>query len=449
MRANVFLRCLCAAVAVGLIVAVGAAPLARAAAEKQGEINWSHAQQLYEKARSGQSLTPEENAYLEKAKAAKRQEQTGDRPGAAGRAGAAGDKQGGVNWEYVQQLLRRSRGGEPLSTTESAYLENAKRVRAQGAMREAPRAPAPATTSTGLVPLDQMSAADRYKGQDGGLYGGGRNEPPLALQTAAKKESARIVPLDADGKPAADGKIVLLSIGMSNTTQEFSKFKELADRDAAKSPQLVIVDGAQGGMDAARWSDAAGSPWSVAEQRLKAAGVTPQQVEVVWMKHARIAAGNYGEFPKHADELRGHFLKSLNIAKQKFPNLRVAYLSSRIYAGYAATPLNPEPYAYESAFVVRGLILDQMKGEPKLNCDPSRGEVVAPLLLWGPYLWADGLKGRKSDGLIWKREDLAGDGTHPSGTSGREKVGRLLLGFLKSDPYARGWFVKAADAGKK
>ena len=39
-----------------------------------------------------------------------------------------------------------------------------------------------------------------------------------------------------------------------------------------------------------------------------------------------------------------------------------ATLSSRIYAGYAVTPLNPEPYAYESAFSVRGLIQQQMAG---------------------------------------------------------------------------------------
>jgi len=70
------------------------------------------------------------------------------------------------------------------------------------------------------------------------------------------------------------------------------------------------------------------------------------------------------------------------------------------------------------------------------------GDAVAPLLLWGPYLWGDGMTPRKSDGLIWTREDLAGDGTHPSPTSGREKVATLLLKFLKGDPNARGWFCR-------
>src|SRR5262245_13460059 len=80
---------------------------------------------------------------------------------------------------------------------------------------------AKAKTSTGLVPLTQMTAKDKYKGEDGGLYGGGKNEPPAAHQAAAKKEAAKVTPLDAAGKPAKDGKVVLVSISMSNATQEF------------------------------------------------------------------------------------------------------------------------------------------------------------------------------------------------------------------------------------
>ena len=42
---------------------------------------------------------------------------------------------------------------------------------------------------------------------------------------------------------------------MSNTTQEFSAFQRLAATDPDKSPSLVTVDGAQGGMTAARIKD--------------------------------------------------------------------------------------------------------------------------------------------------------------------------------------------------
>ena len=63
--------------------------------------------------------------------------------------------------------------------------------------------------------------------------------------------AAQIQPLDANGNPNAGGKIVMISVGMSNTTQEFSSagtgnFKARADADPAKNPQLIIVDGAPG-----------------------------------------------------------------------------------------------------------------------------------------------------------------------------------------------------------
>src|SRR5207302_7240934 len=57
-------------------------------------------------------------------------------------------------------------------------------------------------TSVGFKPLNQMTAHDIYQGEDGGLYGGGENEPPEAHQAAARKESSKIVPLDAGGKPS-------------------------------------------------------------------------------------------------------------------------------------------------------------------------------------------------------------------------------------------------------
>jgi hypothetical protein len=96
-----------------------------------------------------------------------------------------------------------------------------------------------------LVPLNELTGT--YKGEDGGLYGGGRNAPPATHLAAYLKESQRIQPLDAEGKPSPDGKIVVLGIGMSNTTMEYSRFVQVANAYAGKSPQVVVVDGAQGG----------------------------------------------------------------------------------------------------------------------------------------------------------------------------------------------------------
>ena len=292
--------------------------------------------------------------------------------------------------------------------------------------------------SVGFKPLNEMSATDKYKGEDGGLYGGGKNEPPAAHREAAEKELAKIVPFDASGKPAANGKIVLVSISMSNATQEFSRFKQLADADPQKSPLLTIVDCAQGGQAMAQWIDPNARPWQVAMSRIEQAGIAPEQVQVAWVKLANI--GPTGELKDHCEKLASDTTCVLQNAKAKFPNLRIAYLDSRIYAGYATTRLNPEPYAYEGAFAVRWLIQDQIKRGHDLNFDPQYGEVKSPLLLWGAYLWADGTTLRKSDGLSYTRDDLAGDGTHPS-NRGREKVAQLLLTHFKTDSLSKPWFV--------
>jgi hypothetical protein len=288
---------------------------------------------------------------------------------------------------------------------------------------------------TGVVPLSEMGAKDAYKGEDGGLYGEGKNEPPAAHAAAAKAEAEKIQPLDGEGKPSKTGKVVLLSIGMSNTTQEFSRFLQLQGGRRGEGT-LAIVDGAQGGQAAAQWNTPEARPWAEAERRLGAAGATPQQVQIVWIKQALIRQGQFGAFPAHAKKLQEEMKKIVLIARAKYPNLRIAYLSSRIYAGYAKSELNPEPYAYEGAFSMRWLIRDQINGDKELAFGPDG---KAPLLLWGPYLWGDGVNARKSDGLVWNESDFGRDGTHPS-DSGRDKVAQMLQKFFKADPYVGKWF---------
>jgi lysophospholipase L1-like esterase len=302
--------------------------------------------------------------------------------------------------------------------------------------------------TTGMVPITELGEGE-YKGQKGGLYGGGQNTPAESQLKAAKDQTSLIQPLDPNGVPSPTGTIVLISLGMSNTTQEFSTFKKLADADPNKSPQMVIVDCAQGGQAAYQWAypgeDAKKpSPWPVMDERIQRAGVTAAQVQVVWLKQAEISPARLGEFPAHAQVLRDNIAIILRKLKARYPNLHLAYLSSRIYAGYATTALNPEPYAYESAFSVRWLIEAQVNNDPNLNYDAAKGPVVAPLLLWGPYLWADGTRPRQGDGMVWLPEDLGPDGTHPS-TSGRQKVARMLLSFFKTDANTQQWFLRPAD----
>ncbi len=87
-----------------------------------------------------------------------------------------------------------------------------------------------------------------------------------------------------------------------------------------------------------------------------------------------------------------------------------------------------------------GLIERQIKGDKELAYNGDKA--IAPVLLWGPYLWADGVTPRKADGLVYERSDLGPDGTHPS-QAGREKVAQQILDFCKTDPLAKGWFAKS------
>lgn len=344
-----------------------------------------------------------------------------------------------VDFEKAREIFARASRGEPVSAEDRAYVERAKQAKQkQPAAKNPPGAPPPKWTQH-LTPLDQLGTAT-YKGEDGGLYGGGRNDPPAAHLAAALRESAKIVPVGADGRPAADGKIGLLSVGMSNTTQEFSRFMSDAARDPRKSPRVVLIDGAQGGQTGARWADPATPLWIEVDNRIARAGLTAAQIQVAWLKQAEAGPARLGDFPKHADVLRENLVTALGHLQKRFPNLRLVYLSSRIYAGYATTALNPEPYAYESAFAVRRLIQDQIAGRAELNFDSARGVVRSPLLLWGPYLWADGTTPNKIGGLTYEPADLGPDGTHPS-DSGRAKVARLLLDFFTGDPTARTWFL--------
>ena len=318
---------------------------------------------------------------------------------------------------------------------------------AAGAPQAAPGAPV-SPEHADLKPLGELGRAE-YRGFPGGLYPDGKNERPAAHETLGLSLARQVRPLGPDGRPADDGRIVLLTIGMSNTSQSTQGFQAALAGEPARNPGLVLINGAQGGMTAARIQNpedgASGTQyWSVVDDRLKQGGVTRAQVQAAWIKQAD--AGPAQGFPGYARTLQAELARIVTLLPGRFPNLKLVYLSSRTYGGYATTRLNPEPYAYESGFAVKWLIEQQLKGEPSLNCDPAKGPIRAPWLSWGPYLWANGER-RRADGFSYTRADFVQDGTHQS-RSGQQKVGELLLRFFKTDSTARGWFGGQMGEGR-
>lgn len=309
------------------------------------------------------------------------------------------------------------------------------------------------------VPLTDLGAGN-YLGFSGGLYPNGANIPPAAHRTLGLAQAQAVQPLDTAGNPSSAGKIVLLSIGMSNTTQEFCSadssvmpcsawsFMGQAAADAAvNKATLTIVNGARSGQTAPDWDSPLDTNYDrIRDTRLVPLGLSEQQVQVAWVKVAN--AGPTVSLPATEADAYGLLASMGGIVralKLRYPNLQQVFLSSRIYAGYATTTLNPEPYAYESGFAVKWLIqaqIDQVESGGTL-VDARAGDLnpngVAPWIAWGAYLWADGLTPR-SDGLVWERADLEADGTHPA-QPGESKVAAQLLSFFKTSEFSRCWFV--------
>jgi hypothetical protein len=307
------------------------------------------------------------------------------------------------------------------------------------------------------IPLNDLGSGKYLSQFPGGLYEHGTNTPPADHLAIGLGQSAQVRPLDRGGKPSASGKIAMVSVGMSNTTQEFCatgnpapctswSFTGQASADpAVNHSTLVLVNGARSGQAADSWESPSQPDWDGVKANLTAAGLTEAQVEAAWIKQANIQPKVSLPSP-NADAYRlvGQLGNIARALKVRYPNIRLAYFSSRIYAGYASTTLNPEPYAYETGFAMKWLIEAQVEQERSGKIDPLAGDLgpaAAPWLSWSAYLWADGLNPR-SDGLTWARNELESDGTHPA-QAGEQKVGSMLLAFFKSDPTTRSWFLEA------
>jgi hypothetical protein len=215
---------------------------------------------------------------------------------------------------------------------------------------------------------------------------------------------------------------------------------------AVNHTTLAIVNGAAGGRTADEWTSATSVEYDrIRDTRLTPQGLSELQVQVVWVKVANAQPSrSLPDASSDAFTLVGQMADIARALGTRYPNIRQIFFSSRIYAGYATTTLNPEPYAYESGLAVKWVIasqIDQMSGGAG---DARTGNLrfdagIAPWIAWGAYLWADGTSSR-SDGLTYLRTDLAGDGTHPA-QGARQKVGSLLLDFFKTSDVTRCWFV--------
>jgi len=296
-------------------------------------------------------------------------------------------------------------------------------------------------TTTPLVPLTDLGTGT-YQGAVAGLYPNGSNVRPASHDADGLALALGIQPLDANGNPSPTGKYVLLAVGESTAQNEFNRFLPIANADPAKNPNLVIVNGAQGGATPNNFTTTDSVYWATTlNNYLPQSGVTANQVVAIWIEDTDGLAT--GTFPSDIANMQSEYETIMQTMHTLFPNLKLVYFSSRVYGGYSngvGNPANPEPYAYEMSFAVKWAIEDQLNGNANLNYNANNGPVVAPWMAWGPYYWSNGMLGR-NDGLVWNCADFSADGTHPSSTYGQLKVASALLNFLKTDNTTIPWYL--------
>lgn len=265
----------------------------------------------------------------------------------------------------------------------------------------------------------------------GGLYPGGSNSRPPQHEAAGVAIANQIQPIN--------GRIGLISVGMSNTSSEFSRFIQIANADPVKNDALVLINGAQSGGTIEQWLVTPISTnfyWTNMFQRVSQARLSRDQIQIIWLK---ITQGDNNNFPTNVQLFQSRLAQLVTMLKAEFPNLKITYLSSRTRShGYSPSGIS-DPGAFENGFGVRWLIEDQINGNPALNYNPDLGQTPVPYLSWGPYLWIDG-DNMRSDGRIWPVSYVMPDCFHPS-TLGNQAVAEMLLEFFKSDTTTTPWFL--------
>ena len=314
-----------------------------------------------------------------------------------------------------------------------------------------------AATGTCLIPLTESTPANIYQTATGrtvnlGIYGDlTAGEIDAHEQEGSLIATQKILPRNSSGAvDLVNGKIGVIAIGLSNTTQTWSTALTQHEQDVTKTfvnkaradssvnnSKIVFADGALGGCQlqcAAGWATCASCGLGNTKfptlqqfilQQVGRAGLTPAQVQVAWVKSANHYVAN-----DRMEYMTDGFVDLLQKSKITLPNLRIALMSSRIYGGYAVKGDN-EPYAYENGLAVREVIYSQVRHQtpryavasgcptgrtssmlacpfvPTWNADSLCYEkadgtsscgpgptVKIPWVDWGVYAWANGTRER-------------------------------------------------------
>ena len=264
---------------------------------------------------------------------------------------------------------------------------------------------------------------------------GGDTDEPVAIDRGPDVDtpgSYKGLPLSLtdNGSPTVTsmgGKIGVVCVGMSNGNRECDDYIDKIARtwSADINSEVVVVNCAVGGNAIEKWSDPAndGVLWdSCKNSKIGAAGLTVDQVRVVWHKAANqfTTMGQGMARPFYPDAESDYLVFYDNLTNfagrvaQQFPNVQAVYSSSRSYGGFSDRIDRGEPLSYEE-----GHALNTWLGD-----NPS---VDGVWYGWGPYIWApDCATGDTNrSGVCYERSDYEGDAIHPAGGA-RDKISQML-----------------------
>jgi len=289
----------------------------------------------------------------------------------------------------------------------------------------------PAFDPSGLRPFTERAVyMDKY---ETGLYPGGKNDLPAPHRAAGERLAASLQPLDPDGKPSPEGKILALVLGHSNCNLYFSALgRRLKQNAALLHPKFELVNAAVGGQQLPEIAQLQGKVWDQAKKLLSAPGSSDRQVQVLFLHTTYHTWKNQAQvpprpFPQTMQQMQADLAKVLRHAAGLYPNLKIAYLTSdgfRHFTGW-------EPGVWQESFAIKWLIESQIRGEKGSEFEgPDRS---LPWLHWGPYIWDN----------AWTR-DYFSDGVHPAPKAQEIFVDKYWA-QLSSDSISRAWLLAPSE----
>ncbi len=296
------------------------------------------------------------------------------------------------------------------------------------------------TNYTSFIPLNELGSG-YFRGFQGGLYANGSNSPQFQYLQDLKDISASIQPLDDNGNPSSNGKIVMIGVGASNPRTEFQAFQNILDTFGNKNPKLIAVNTCIGGQGVQKMNAISDNYWKTADKTMDSMGLYNLQVQVAWIETEHTASAD-SAFPSGPRSLVNDMKQLLITLKSKYPNLKICYLSARAYAGWVDNSNGRGlefPRDYYNGWAMKWLIDSASQSAAGYEYKGQNANI--PMPAYSTYNWTNGEQVRQDGFSLDCDLDIGGDGLHLT-SAGEMKIGLEIFKFFSQNNISSTWFLK-------